>query len=567
MRSTARAWTRAASTASTVASSARSSTSTAAARWASRPSRRRSTTRPRRSRRWSSRTCSRSASWCGRRTAGARRARPTSISTSSPPRPHRDRPGSSSEPGARGRQAPPRLRRAPRPRGPRAHARGPRPVARPAAGRHSYRARVLDLLLPPRHLVRAQRRPDAHPLDHRPPVTRALTALAALLLSATAASATDTIRVALGEGARDAELRGTDIEVTELGGCAACPPGLVWRADVVRASAGGQHVEIDGRRAPAFRLTSGQPIRLNGREYPAVLELVGNGDGMAIVNELRLEEYVVGVLRAETSERWPLETLRAQAIVARTYAAFHRASSGTRPNHILASTTHQMYLGHVPASSPIWDAVRDTADQVLLWDGELFPAFYHSTSGGYTEDPRTVFAARNMPALKAIRDEFSAAAPHSAWSLDLRLVDLAEILRRNGVDVGTVKAVQITERTPSLRVSTLTIHGTRGSARLRGNDLRRMVGYETLKSTLFAVAVDGEKAHFAGRGYGHGVGMSQWGAKAMAEHGYRAEKILEYYYPGTTLGPLDEPLARTSTEPPPPTEPPPSAPFTTAPPW
>ena len=370
-------------------------------------------------------------------------------------------------------------------------------------------------------------------------MTRALAALAALLLSTSAASATDTIRVALVEGARAAELRGTDIEVTELGGCAACPPGLVWRADVVRASAGGQHVEIDGRRAPAFRLTSGQPIRLNGREYPAVLELVGNGDGMAIVNELPLEDYVVGVLRAETSERWPLETLRAQAIVARTYAAYHRTLKTGKPYHIVASTAHQVYAGRVAATSPIWEAVRTTAGRVLLWEGELFPAFYHSASGGYTEDPRTVFAARNMPRLKAIRDEFSAGAPNFHWGLDLRLGDLTEILRRHGVDVGAIEAIEVTERTPSLRASVVTVHGARGSARLRGNEFRRMVGYETIRSTLFAVAVDGATARFAGRGYGHGIGMSQWGAKGMAEHGYAAEKILEYYYPGARLGSLD----------------------------
>jgi stage II sporulation protein D len=254
------------------------------------------------------------------------------------------------------------------------------------------------------------------------------------------------------------------------------------------------------------------------------------------VNELRLEEYVVGVLRAETSEKWPIETLRAQAIVARTYAAFLRSSSGTRPYDVVATTTHQVYAGHVPASSPIWDAVRDTAGQVLLLDGELFPAFYHSASGGYTEDPRSVFAARNMPALKAIRDDFSTAAPHYYWTLDLKLSDLADILKRNGYDVGTVTAIQVTERTQSLRVANLAVHGTRGVARLRGNDFRRMVGYETVKSTLFAVALDGSVARFSGRGYGHGVGMSQWGAKGMAEQGYKAEKILEYYYPGTTLG-------------------------------
>jgi stage II sporulation protein D len=370
--------------------------------------------------------------------------------------------------------------------------------------------------------------------------------LVALLVSSVEASGT--IRVAIVENARGVELRGASIEVNELGGC--CPEGGTWRTDVASAVATPQGVVIDGRRASGFRLTSERPIRVNGREYPAALEVVKHGDGLAVVNELPLEDYLVGVVRAEAGERWPLEMMRAQAIVARTYAAYHRTLNALRPYHIVASTVHQSYVGYVPPSSPVWEAVRDTRGQVLRWGGGLFPAFYHSASGGYTEDPRTVFAARNMPALKAIRDEFSTTAPHSAWTLDLPLADLSDILRRHGVDVGTIKAVQVTERSPSLRVSALTVHGTRGSARLRGNDFRRMVGYETLKSTLFAVAVGSEKAHFAGRGYGHGVGMSQWGAKAMAEHGYRAETILEYYYPGTTLGPLDEALARTSSQPP-----------------
>jgi len=367
-------------------------------------------------------------------------------------------------------------------------------------------------------------------------VTRLLAAAALMAFSGTVPGPSDIIRVAIVENARVVEFRGLDIEIAALG-CAGCPRRS-WRADAVKAVASGQNVEIEGRPAPAFRLTSDTPIRLAGREYPAALEVIRSGDGLTIINELRLEEYLVGVLRAETSERWPSETLRAQAIVSRTYAAYHRALNAAKPYHVVASTAHQMYTGRVPAASPIWDAVRDTAGQVLFWEGELFPAFYHSASGGYTEDPRTVFAARNMPALRAIRDEYSAGAPHFYWSVDLRLADLSDTLRRNGYDVGSVTAIEVTERTPSLRVSSLAVHSTRGSARLRGNDFRRMIGYEILKSTLFAVAVDGAAAHFSGRGYGHGVGMSQWGAKGMAEQGHRADKILEYYYPGTTLGSL-----------------------------
>src|SRR5262249_41242557 len=99
--------------------------------------------------------------------------------------------------------------------------------------------------------------------------------------------------------------------------------------------------------------------------------------------------------------------------------------------------------------------------------------------------------------------------------------------------------IEVTERTPSLRASVVTVRGTRGATRLRGNDLRRIMGYETLKSTLFAVAVDGEAAHFAGRGYGHGVGLCQWGAKGMAEQGPTSRRIPDFCYPGPTLGFLD----------------------------
>ena len=364
-------------------------------------------------------------------------------------------------------------------------------------------------------------------------------ALVVLFASTVSASASGTIRVALTENARTAELRGVDIDVAELGGCERCPRAA-WRTSLVRASVVNGSIEIDGRRAPAFRLMSERPIRFNGRDYSAVVDLIRNGEGLAVVNDVPFEEYLVGVLRAESSEKWPLEALRAQAIAARTYAAYHRLLSAAKPYHIVASTAHQQYFGRVPATSPIWGAVRETAGQVLKWEGDVFPAFYHTESGGYTEDPRTVFAARNMPGLKPVRCEFSAGSPHYYWSLDVRLAELSETLRRHDVSVGNVTSIDVTERTPSLRAATVTVHGARGSARLLGNDFRRMIGYDRFKSTLFAVAIDGDWARFSGRGYGHGVGMCQWGAKGMAEAGYTARQILEFYYPGTTAGVLNE---------------------------
>src|SRR5262249_37188330 len=160
--------------------------------------------------------------------------------------------------------------------------------------------------LPARDLATRQRGPDSHRLSAESPMSSLFAAAALLALSSTAMVAADTIRVAIAENTRAVELRGANIEVSELG-CAACPRPIL-RTDTVRASAGGQGVEIGSRSASAYRLTSDAPIRMNGREYPATLEIVRSGEALAIVNELRLDDYVVGVLRAETSERWPVET-------------------------------------------------------------------------------------------------------------------------------------------------------------------------------------------------------------------------------------------------------------------
>lgn len=359
----------------------------------------------------------------------------------------------------------------------------------------------------------------------------------ALSLWALPAWASGTIRVAVVEQARVVELRGVGIDVAALGSTPR--GGRPWRADAIRAVPAAQGVEIDGRQAAGFRLTSAAPMRLNGRDYPAVLDVVRSGDGLAVVNEVPLEAYVAGVLRGETGERWPAEALRAQAVVVRTYAVHARRLAAGRAYHLVASTQHQVYAGLVDAASPVRAATLDTAGQVLLWEGAPFPAFYHADSGGFTEEPRAVFAARNLPMLRPVTCDFSSASPHATWALDLPVADLAAALRRGGVDVGTVTAVEVSERSWSLRAAAVTVRGSAGAARLRGNDFRRMLGYDTLRSTLFAVVVADGTARFVGRGYGHGVGLSQWGARGMAELGYTAAQILAHYYPGAVLAVLD----------------------------
>jgi len=324
--------------------------------------------------------------------------------------------------------------------------------------------------------------------------------------------------------------------IQDLAGRALAEDPITWLRVLRRDGA----LEWRGQRLMGLRVSpvGGNALRFQQRPYPGVLEVLLGPEGLMVVNQLPLEEYLVGAVKAEAGDKWPLEMLKAQAIVARTYAAYHRRLNAAKPYHLVSSTANQQYAGQVAETSPAWSAVRETEGQVLLWEGDLFPAFYHTDSGGYTEDPRAVFAASNMPALPPVRVEFSSASPHHAWILDVPLADLAAALRRGGVSVGSIVGLRVVERSASLRVSRIAVDGTRGTATHRGNDLRRLVGYDTLKSTLFAVSVDRAYARFAGRGYGHGVGLDQWSAKTMAEQGYTARQIALYYYPGATLSSL-----------------------------
>src|SRR5205807_1920736 len=155
------------------------------------------------------------------------------------------------------------------------------------------------------------------------------------------AAGASTIRVAVLENARAVEFRGADLEVTGAGECPRCgQPVRVEGADILlRAVPRDGGVEIDGEPfGRTVRVRSAATIRVNGREYVGDFEVATTGDAFAVINELPLEQYVAGSLKAEAPETWPREALRAQAIVVRTYAAYQRQLNAARSYHIVAST-------------------------------------------------------------------------------------------------------------------------------------------------------------------------------------------------------------------------------------
>jgi stage II sporulation protein D len=371
---------------------------------------------------------------------------------------------------------------------------------------------------------------------------RALVVLASawggVIGAAGSAEALPPMRIALAEGLQQVEIGAAD-SITMRDAVAGRVLFSLPGARVLRVVPAEGGLDVAGVRRLDLRAVRLEVrrglLRVGPRDYGGTLEVWRQGEGLLLINEVSMEEYVAGTVRAEASERWPAEALRALAVVARTYAVFHQGRSTVRPFHLVAGNQDQNFAGQVAEGSPAREATRTTAGQVLTWEGRVFPTFYHSDSGGFTEAPQTVFSGEGIPPLAGVRDEFSWESPNYTWTVTIPLAVIGERLRRGGIDVGPVIRLTILERSASFRVARMLVEHSRGTATLRGADFRRLIGYDALKSTLFVPVAHDGAVRFEGRGWGHGVGLSQFGAKGMADRGYPYPRILEHYYPGTSL--------------------------------
>jgi stage II sporulation protein D len=280
-------------------------------------------------------------------------------------------------------------------------------------------------------------------------------------------------------------------------------------------------------------------LQVNGRPYRGLIEIRRTPQGrLTVINEVDIEEYLYGVVRSEMDPRWPPEALRAQAVAARSLAAVGSGRFAVEGYDVRATTDSQVY-GGVAAEDPRTTAAVDaTRGQVILYGGRPVSAPYHADSGGATESSEFVWGSV-IPHLRGVPDPHARDAPTHQWSLRLDFGAIETSLQRAGRAVSGVQRVEVLATSPSGRVMTLRLVTTGGPVDLRGADFRAAVGVGVVRSTLFAVRpLPGEAAvELVGRGSGHGVGLSQWGARGMALAGRDYTEILRYYYTGVTVGP------------------------------
>ena len=275
---------------------------------------------------------------------------------------------------------------------------------------------------------------------------------------------------------------------------------------------------------------SGGVVRINGTLLRGHLEIANTDNShLIVVNEINLESYVAGLVNAEMPHNWPLEALEAQAVVARTYALWQKSRHLDQYFDMENGVMDQVYTGVDSEDSKGWEAVNATRGQIITYGGKPILAMYHSICGGETENSEDAIGYK-YPYLRAVTCDFCRIAPGFNWKYSIGFESLADRLITKGYTLSEVYGFKILKRSRTQRVMTARVITNRGNIDLDGVALRGVLGYDKLRSTLFWVQVKNNKIFFSGRGFGHGVGMCQWGAYGMAKKGYNYRQIIHYYY-------------------------------------
>jgi len=273
-------------------------------------------------------------------------------------------------------------------------------------------------------------------------------------------------------------------------------------------------------------------IFINGEFYSGELEILRDDKGLYVVNSVPFEKYIEGVVYSELGKDWELEALKAQAVISRTYALYHKNINAGKNYHLTSSELHQLYRNK-NAGPIVRLAVRITEDQVLSYNGEPIKAFYHSTCEGKTELPNEVWG-ENYPYIKSVSCN-SNNSPFGNWQRRFTLHELQRALKINAIEDIDIASYTETGRVKTVQLLLVASGDESLSYDISATRLRKLLGYSELPSTKFSLKKAGEQIIFAGKGFGHGVGLSQWGALAMARQGKNYREILSHYYPNTQL--------------------------------
>ncbi len=314
---------------------------------------------------------------------------------------------------------------------------------------------------------------------------------------------------------------------------------------------------FDGQKFVLVSAESDEIIKVNGKRFRGKIQISSSGSSIEIINIIGLEDYVKGVLAKEMpvgKNGENFEALKALAVCVRTYA-IQKMKDGKLYFDIYPDTRDQVY-GGLDAEKPISNlAVEETKNLILKFDGTVTKVFYHSTCGGYTESSANVFTKEQIPYLVSIKDGDEPnckISPRFEWTETYKKELIISRLKNASLLENVnyrLTNISISSRFDSGRINEMEIEVVSESGEnkiiiIKGNEIRSILrtadGKSILWSTMFDVELNSNSVILSGNGFGHGVGLCQWGAISLSRKGWDFNSILEFYYRGTSTGKIND---------------------------
>lgn len=319
---------------------------------------------------------------------------------------------------------------------------------------------------------------------------------------------------------------------------------------------------------------SSNPIKINNKRYRGYLTFDTVDKELAAINNLALEEYLYGVVPREMPSTFSYEALKAQAVAARSYAVSSVTRNKDKSFDLYDTVSSQVYGGFDAERDNVRKAVDETRGQILLSEGKVVNATYSSSNGGYTADANDVWGAK-YKYLISKEDKYSIDEPNYNWSFEINAIDLINGLKKQGFTINSINQIYVKENNLSKRVKTIAIKDGAKEVLVDNNKFKNAIGANKFKSSMYTIEASGvttniakpidnkdeevtvifedgvaifisnesdtktetsqsiksdAKIKISGHGWGHGVGLSQWGANNMAKAGLKYDAILKFYY-------------------------------------
>ncbi|MFH1397694.1 MAG: SpoIID/LytB domain-containing protein [Candidatus Omnitrophota bacterium] len=283
-----------------------------------------------------------------------------------------------------------------------------------------------------------------------------------------------------------------------------------------------------------FKSDDPEAVYLENRKFRGNLVFIRDGFHLSVINYIEIDDYVGGVLIYEASHYWPAEALKAMVVVIRTFALYQAQENAARDYDLTSDIYSQVYGGKTAERYRLSEIVEQAKGLMLTYQGKILPTFHHATCGGHTEDATQLWNIDLAP-LKGGLCDFCKGSPHYSWHQVSEEKEIRKKLKGAGYNLDKINDIMILGKNPSGRIKDLRIVSDKKDITVSAKDFRNVIGPNVIKSTNFSVSLVNGDIVFEGLGWGHGVGLCQWGAYFMAKQGYSYDQILQYYFPGSEL--------------------------------